>query len=660
MKRILSSYYTKLFVFCQVLVLFMTLFTPVLSSNASASSTNNFYFTDAVFDYYLDRAEDGTSKMHVEETLTAVFPDTNQNHGITRSIPYTNQGGTNVTAESKNALNFKVKRNGKNENVAKTSTENGAYIFYVGDKNTYVHGEQVYNLSYDFTNVITRFSEMTTEQVQCIQAPCPAQSTLHEYQEIYWDTNGTGWNQTFENLTANLHLPDDVMDKVLTSQTSCYVGRYGSNNQSRCRFYKSDSNTITFTTTNLKAGENLTFAVDFEAGTFIVPAPPLNWTYVIATIIVALICGIVLLIVFRQYFKKAYPKKTYYRGLFVAPQYAPPKNYHVAEAKELYIGKSEKSYVATLLELAVSGKISFIKSEPSKILNKETWKIKINSLSDITDSQEVLLRIINGGSKPEVGEIIKIEKHTATAYLASLSRSYSNNAISKLKKLGFFEKSASSSSLISNTFFLIVFVGVFLSNGLAIGLSFLLILAESSSGVIVGESILPFICSIIIISTVLIAIIVSIISSKYKKYTTAGLDAANYLNGLHLYIKMAEADRIKFLQSVKGADTSKEGIVKLYEKLLPYASLFGLEESWMNSLGKYCHEIDYSPEWYDGDFSDLATIYTINSIASSINSSVSASTSYSDSSSGSSSSSSGGGGGGFSGGGGGGGGGGGW
>ena len=108
MKRILSSYYTKLFAFCQALAFLCLGFLPVFTTNVSAKSTDNFYFEDAVFNYHLEKNEDGTSRLHVEEVLTAIFPETNQNHGITRSIPYTNQNGENVTVESKSALNFKV------------------------------------------------------------------------------------------------------------------------------------------------------------------------------------------------------------------------------------------------------------------------------------------------------------------------------------------------------------------------------------------------------------------------------------------------------------------------------------------------------------------------------------------------------------------------
>lgn len=125
------------------------------------------------------------------------------------------------------------------------------------------------------------------------------------------------------------------------------------------------------------------------------------------------------------------------------------------------------------------------------------------------------------------------------------------------------------------------------------------------------------------------------------------------MDGLKLYIEMAEAERMKMLQSVKGADTSAEGIVKLYEKLLPYAAVFGLEESWLKEMKEYCEveEID-QPDYLMTGIAASELIRTMNNTASYV---TTAST-MSSSGGGSSSGFSGGGGGGFSGGGGGGGG----
>jgi uncharacterized membrane protein YgcG len=141
-----------------------------------------------------------------------------------------------------------------------------------------------------------------------------------------------------------------------------------------------------------------------------------------------------------------------------------------------------------------------------------------------------------------------------------------------------------------------------------------------------------------------------------RPLTKEGALAVEHLEGLREYIRLAEADRLQMLQSVTGADrvaTDAGSVIKIYEKLLPYAVLFGLEKEWAKELGKYYDETP--PDWYQGNVAAFNVAAFTTGIAS-LSSSVSAS--YSGASS--SSSSGGSGGGGSSGGGGGGGGGGGW
>ena len=132
--------------------LILTLIISLIPFKGVSASANDFYFKDATFDYYLEKTDSG-NKMHVKEVLTAIFPETNQNHGISRAIPYSNQGDKNLTVSSEEALNLTVKRNGENEPISKSEKEDGYYIFYIGKSNTYVHGEQIYTLEYDFENV---------------------------------------------------------------------------------------------------------------------------------------------------------------------------------------------------------------------------------------------------------------------------------------------------------------------------------------------------------------------------------------------------------------------------------------------------------------------------------------------------------------------------
>ena len=69
--------------------------------------------------------------------------------------------------------------------------------------------------------------------------------------------------------------------------------------------------------------------------------------------------------------------------------------------------------------------------------------------------------------------------------------------------------------------------------------------------------------------------------------TRTGEPIVDHLWGIHDYVKLAEKDRFAMLQSPEGAIRAPLGeleVLKLYEKLLPYAVLFGLEKRWMAEL----------------------------------------------------------------------------
>jgi len=161
---------------------------------------------------------------------------------------------------------------------------------------------------------------------------------------------------------------------------------------------------------------------------------------------------------------------------------------------------------------------------------------------------------------------------------------------------------------------------------------------------------------------VLAAIVLFAVSFSAWRTTDKGLALKRYLEGLKLYISVAEKDRIKMLQSPEGAEKVQsfvEGdpsadpklLIKLYERVLPYAVLFGQEKEWNTQLGKYYETAGSQPDWYAGRTAFNAALFS--SAMSSFSTSASSASSFSSSSGGSS-------GGGFSGGGGGGGGGGGW
>ena len=127
-----------------------------------------------------------------------------------------------------------------------------------------------------------------------------------------------------------------------------------------------------------------------------------------------------------------------------------------------------------------------------------------------------------------------------------------------------------------------------------------------------------------------------------------GVLAKENILGLREYIRVAEADRIKF-------HDAPEKNPQLFEKLLPYAMVFKLENKWAEEFKDiYINP----PDWYSSptgsSFNSMLFVSSLNSFTSSANSAIISA------SRGAAGGGSGFGGGGFSGGGGGGGGGGSW
>lgn len=632
--------------FKRIALVIATLFLGLLPTPtfAATSSANSFYFKDFTADYYLSRDANGMSRMQVVETLTAVFPSSNQNHGITRVIPFTNNAGKNLTMASDSNLKISVERNGIKEKIDSIESYDGYFIVYIGDKDSYVHGEQVYTLTYEFENLIL-----------------DEEYDGDAWQELYWDANGNDWSQRFDSVTANVHLAEEIIDGF-DGGVACYVGKYGSTNVDDCDITVIDDG-ISFSAQKLSAREGLTFALSFEPGTF--ASPRASYDYKLAAVLVVeLLLGVGVIICTIAAVRSVQQKRKFYKELFVKPEYTPDHGFTVAEMAENYIGKGRKgdTKVATLLELAVNHKIELIKAEEKSVFGrkKEVWKVKILSM-DLSPEQVVVLKIL-AGSKAALteGQEIEVTTHVPSSELTSLGESYSTKVEQDLIKKNLFEpKDAKTKSgkrfNFANPLIVLVVIIVLLCM-----LTIFLASEDAKPYKIVygGEVAMPI--AILVIGSILLvaAFAIGVPTGKFHKRTELGLEKSRYLEGLRLYIKMAEADRLKFLQSVKGADTTHEGVVRLYEKLLPYAAIFGLEKTWINELSRYYEFNDVTaPTWYVGMGVFAAQDFgrAMNAFSSSASTTIAHSSSSSSSSGGSGFS-----GGGFSGGGGGGGGGGGW
>lgn len=591
-------------------VLTVSMLAGVGGGTVAAQSSQNFKISDFTADYYIGRTEQKVPTMEVNELIMAEFPSYNQNHGILRAIPTSYKGQPlDITIQS-------ITNAEGQPYPFSTSTQNGNMVLKIGDPNSYVQGQTVYNIVYTLKNQI---------------------SFWPDYDELYWNVNGTQWQQPFGTVTARVHIPASLAGE-LQQQQLCYTGSYGSNTQN-CTISRSqqdDETVVTVSAQNLSAGENLSYVLAFNSGTFSVDkaaqrAKVLRYVLFFALLIATPLVVIVLLVrKWRKYGRDAAGKGT------IVPEYLPPKALSVMSSDVvLHERLRTQAISATIIELCVAQYLAIHEIAKKKMVRSSTeYEIELTRAADkkLSAEQAAVLQTLFPSGK--VGDRVKPSDLKTTFYkeVAKLSKSVP----SQLFASGYFRNDpykARRKYYIAGS--VILFVGGFST-----------IFTAQLFWPLAGLSIGSFFAGLAILFA----------AKTMPARSAQGVEMRDYLRGLKMYMQLAEADRIQYLQSPKGVrqwgDPAKpETKIKLFEKLLPYAMIFGIEKDWAKEFQDIYSE---PPDWYHGNWTAFNTVFLVSSINSFTT--VSA-TSFSAPSS---SSSSGFGGGGFSGGGGGGGGGGGW
>lgn len=544
----------------------------------------------------LGRDAEKRSVVKVQETITADFPMSNQNHGLERAF---------VKDYNGHSLSLNL------ESVTDASGKKLPYHWTgtnlrIGDADTYVHGEQTYILSYSMRDV-TRFYKDTGRY------------------EFYWDVIGGDWQVPIQNAIVTVKI-DPALQSELSGDNACYYGGFGATN--RCQIDQ-ENGIFSTTVSDLAPNEGVTLALGFGDATFAEYRASIGETLMMLWIIAQVIAtpiGVIFLIVFLFRWS-AKLGRSGEMGTIVA-EYLPPKDASVTTSARIgsYYGSV---MTAQLLDLAVRHYIKIYETKEKGFFSSAQYEIEI--IRDITElrpeEQELLKDMFD--KLPAVGERLNLKKlQNNTAYY---KRTYNND--SELD------------TLIRSEYGLQEFDEAMKQN----------VRKWARIALIIAVPLLSFMWF-------LVALILFIVSFSAWRTTDKGLALKRYLEGLKLYIGVAEKDRIKMLQSPEGAEkvgvvtdgddiADPKQLIKLYERVLPYAVLFGQEKKWNAELGKYYETAGSQPDWYTGQTAFNAAVF------SSAMSSFSTANNYVSSSSSSSGGSSGGG---SSGGGGGGGGGGGW
>lgn len=564
-----------------------------------ALNLQNLTIRDYKIDYILSRDSDNRSRLTTTETITAVFPDFDQNHGIERAIPQSYDGHS-VSLDIKSVK----KSDGSDWNYS-TYASNDNLVVRIGDADKYVHGVQTYVITYTQRDVTRYFADTKSD-------------------EFYWDTNGTEWQVPINELHVSLTISDKLAGN-LTGRSACYRGY--ANSYDRCEFVK-DRSSLRFDTaaTGLLAEQNVTVAFGFKPETFAKYEPSL-WEKLLVAYIGALIAvsavavGILIWLSVRW---SRWSKRSNEVGTII-PEYLPPSDASILTSASLTTPKGS-AFTAQLLDFAVRHYLKIYQTREKSLFKAAEYDIEIvKDIATLKDEEQEILKDIFG-SDTTVGQRLALKslKSNTTVYTRTLDND------KKLKQLvrgsyGLRERNASQSAWFKKTGWVLLVAALVLLNPV--------LLVAAVITFILGYALWPL--------------------------TDKGLALYRYLEGLKMYITVAETERLKMLQSPEGAlkvggtdPNDPSQLVKLYEKVLPYAVLFGQEKEWTKRIGDIYESSQTQPSWYAGN----NAVFNAAVFSSAMNG-FSTSAAYSSASSSSSGGSSGGG---SSGGGGGGGGGGGW
>jgi len=603
-----------------------------------------------------------SGKINVIENITIYAEGTIFKHGLLRTLPLTRKDKDGHEIDVQYTINS-VKKEGKTEPYF-TKEESGDWKIYIGSKEVDLEsGIYEYQISYTAPFQIGYFDQ---------------------YDELYWNVNGNGWDLPIDKVTCQIILPSNNKFKNL----HCYSGLSGST-ESNCISSLNDNHTIAnFGTVQLNANEGLTVAVSFDKG--IVDPPTLlqetaSFYKQIKTNLWSVIYGMGMAIFFFFSWRK-HGKDPSKKALI--PEFMPPFDWSPAITGYVYNRKvTDKTYMSSVINASVKGAIRILSTlENGVFTNKHTYEIEVlNKDSEKLSEEES--DIISGFSKKEKLKVAdsnyKIFEKAYSKWLKTVEKQinldelYQNNT--RKKWIGFavflaaglaFELFSNNKGYINYTFYIGLIIAV-------CALTYWFTKKEESTGLIVVRAILAFFIfapavaiffmtlffqstiQIVVIGFVFLMYIIYV--KTLGKFTEKGAEALYRLEGFKLYLKTAEKDRMNMLNP-------PELTPQLFEKLFPYAIALEVEIEWGKQFEEVLELAKYDPSWYQGEdtFYRQPTMFlstfgnSVHSAAVDPNPSTSSGSSSSSSSGSSGSWSSGSSGGGSSGGGGGGGGGGGW
>jgi uncharacterized membrane protein YgcG len=538
-----------------------------LTAAPATAGVDDFEFESMTVQYSLSRDADGTARLHVVETLVALFPEYDQNRGIVRDIP-TDYGRVDTGVDIRSVTD---------EAGQAVPYEESRWSDYAGDEyvslalgtDEFVHGRTTYVIEWTAHDVI---------------------GTFDTGQEFYWDVNGTGWAQPFGEVSAALVLSPELR-ATTTGDTACFFG-YDSSTE-RCDIRMTDEG-VEIVPLALGGYQNVSMVVGFEPGTFREGTPvDQTWPFVVLpwVLLGVLAAAGLTAVALRRFLWRHAPG----RGIIV-PEYEGPEELGVMSAAAL-LGRPAAGFPAQLVKLAVDDIVHLVEDPEEREHRRFRLDLLDRSAAVHAPDDRALRKLFEKKTKDGASLVLDRKNRRLGDRVASLTA----QAKGSLRP-------------------------AFLSRGERSPLR--RVIFWPALAVLVGAILLAVLCGIedvgstLLSITVPVAIVGSLIvmgfSGKPERRTEKGTAAYEQLLGLRDYLQLAEADRLRVLQSPEGAvrtridPSNPAAVVKLYERLLPWAIVWGVEKQWAAELAAHYGETTppSSSLQLSSGFSSLASLGT--------------------------------------------------
>ncbi|MET1414057.1 DUF2207 domain-containing protein [Roseibium sp. HPY-6] len=547
----------------------------------------------------------------VTETITARSEAREIRRGIFRDLPLTAIGANGRSYRVGFKL-LEVLQDGRPAPHFVRDSTDGVRI-YVGEENVFLQpGNYTYTIKYETDRQI-RFFE--TED------------------QLYWNATGNEWNFPIDEAIARVVLPSGVR----ATENTAYTGAFGSRDQFYRASVEDDGNVVLFSTTqSLLANEGFTIVVNMPVGSVARPTGAEEFEYFLGDYRLELIGGTgILLVLFYYLWAWLRVGRDPARGV-VFPRFQPPANISPALAK--YIenrGFGNDQWVAlsaACLSLAVKKRLK---------LEEDGGDISLSLLPDgrngeapgsgLPKGEAALEKWLSGRGSPLTlneanGQSIQalgskftgaIERESGGLYFKSNWTYLIPGVLLSLATFGllifFGFLGAQQQEFVMLFLFFSVFA-TFFSAGLgalalgslnfpfrlvftlgffALGMGLAATLANLITGALASMIAFPVSVAILVGINIVFFLIID-------APTTLGRQFLDQIEGLKLYLSVAEKDRLN-MNNVPDMSTVH------FEKLLPYAVALGVEkpwseafEGWLATAAGASAATGYHPDWYSG------------------------------------------------------------